>query len=619
LDGQLFLINRDAKLPASALQVGSSTKDWRSNSTPTGRCAGKHGEGLKAAVAALLRMGLRVEIHQSRGGLVFSVDDDTDDDKPQPIKYMFTDGYTSHRQLDLKDKLACMRLKEDLNVNRSKDVIVVVSGLRNFPDAFKRFFLVRSHMERSAMDTMTEPNHFVRLRTKYGDLLWPSDPKHPDGVQGRVYVAGILWAHTQGPPLYGVDFPSDVSDDRDRRLINNEAYCKRMAKVFNAFLQSSSADDCVASFKSKVVESLLEEIESTKEGIDDNANQRRHLFKLEWYLSERSSALLADAFRTKRRAELDKTNATGTERPIDNFLMPTSGPIQEDLKKWASSSCFYRTSTLLYLILVDNGHFMSEEHLSSLSTQNLLRCPLALEWPSQLLSVLESMWPTLLADRMELRDTGDERCVPYCTWMPDLGKVVVSSSRILNTNVWKVVKAIKEELKEMGKDLKINTAPAKIARPSQAHAPSASAATATGPGVTPPPKAPSAPSAEATTASATTPPPVAKSPLKRSDAAGPPATKKPLQAQANDATTSVSSRSVLASPQACAGAAIASVRTPPAAKARLAHADASAARSVEHTFSPPRHPREPEAAVIPAKRLWPELTLELIWRSRSYH
>jgi hypothetical protein len=462
----LFLINRKASLPPSALQVGGTTKEWTGRSqAQSGRCAGKHGEGLKAAIATLVRLGSKIEIHQSGGALVFFNKDAGEElSVPSPsVKYVFTDGYGLPQQMaELKQHLADMRRSSDLGANRAGDVIVVVKGIK-FTTTFARFFLARSHVEKPDLASLTQPNDYVRLSTSHGDLLWPR-PYRTDvgGVRGRVYVAGILWANTRGPPRYGVDFPAGISDDRDRRTIGEHTYGTYMAQLLNGLLESKNAH--VMQHRSLVVDTLLQELESTVDGFTGSANAHRHLQRLKTYLSRPSCALLADAFRLKKRNEqqLLKQEQRVTQPPIENFLAPCSGPARERLKKWASASSFTLASPVLYDLFMLKSDFNSEHVIKSKSLANLGRFTASSSWPPRLCEVLESLWPTLVSDRIELRDTGDERCVPSCLWMPKLGKVVVSSSRIRDMNVFKLIKLLNLEMKEMGKALGIDTAPAKL-------------------------------------------------------------------------------------------------------------------------------------------------------------
>jgi hypothetical protein len=234
-----------APLLPIALQVGGTTKEWTGQPLAhSGRFAGKNGEGLKASIATLVRAGCNIEIHQSGGALVFFKEQNV---PSQPVKYVFTDGYGLKLQMaELKQHLAEMRrtTKKEFGteVTRATDVIVVVKGkgIKNFPTTFARFFLARSHVEKPDLASLTHPNNYVRLRTSHGDLLWPRpDLPEVDGVRERVYVAGILWANTQGPPRYGVEFPASVSNDRDR-TVKESTYGECMALLLNELLENKS-------------------------------------------------------------------------------------------------------------------------------------------------------------------------------------------------------------------------------------------------------------------------------------------------------------------------------------------------------------------------------------------
>ncbi len=68
-----MLVNRKATLPPNSMLVGSSGKRRKTGL----EVAGKHGEGLKAATAVLMREKCHLKLHQSNLALAFVANSDS--------------------------------------------------------------------------------------------------------------------------------------------------------------------------------------------------------------------------------------------------------------------------------------------------------------------------------------------------------------------------------------------------------------------------------------------------------------------------------------------------------------------------------------------------------------
>lgn len=215
------LVNKDTFLPVGALTVGYSAK----SASDKAKYAGKHGEGLKAAVAALLRENKTFQIHQSGYTMRFDCDED---------RLIHVNIEASRNDKMISDFLC--HLEKEFKIDRNEDVIQVIKGLdEQYKNVAMRKFLRYTHLEVENFEGHKTNKEYCRLSTKDGDILWQETNKK-GCLQGRVYVSGILWDLVDEQKNYGVDLKSNTLNNRDRDSVGFNQYSELISKVVNSAL-----------------------------------------------------------------------------------------------------------------------------------------------------------------------------------------------------------------------------------------------------------------------------------------------------------------------------------------------------------------------------------------------
>jgi hypothetical protein len=406
--------------------------------------AGKHGEGLKAAAAVLMRENCRLELHQSHLALAFTANIESG-----ALCSFVRKGHTATAEEPRVPQIGLLlrMLKLELNVSRGSDVITVIRGLSKFV-ALDKYFLQRSHQAVCDRSQLAQPRQYLRLSAgKYGALLWPTASSGAqaaeESVAKRVFVAGIFWERKPSQKHYGVDFTSSVSSNCDRTNIHHPRYQKYMARIVDHLLKGPE----------DVVELLLPVLLLELEQAEEDAH---HLHRLPEFISPPSYVRLLAAFRRKLV-------------PPQRFLSPRTGEKRKELEHCAVKDNFYVTSPLLYKLFTERGDFPDLATMKTTSWQALrasrpVRPGTALADAERKLreaavSVLEISVEQ--ARRLELRDT--EGHVLDCKWSKEDGKLLVASSRLPNQlgGKWKLLKAIRSQIKAMEKSLRENESPAR--------------------------------------------------------------------------------------------------------------------------------------------------------------
>lgn len=437
----LVLVNRKATLPPNSLLVGCSGKRRMAGLA----VAGKHGEGLKAAAAVLMRENCRLELHQSQLALAFTAS------YSGALCSFVRKGHTATAEEPRVPKIGLLlrMLKLELQVSRKSDVITIVSGLAKFV-ALDNYFLLRSHHAVSHRSQLTQPRQYLRLLAgDRGALLWPAAPATgsslaSESVAKRVFVAGIFWEQKSSQKHYGVDFSAMVSNNRDRTNIHHPTYQKHMAKIVDHLLEKGSED---------VVELLLPVLLLELGQAEEDSH---HLHRLPEFITPPAYARLLAAFKRKLV-------------PPQRFLCPRTEEERKALEHCATKDHFYVTSPLLYKLFTTRGDFPDLATMQRTSWQALRAgrpvCPgtslanAERKLREEARLVLEISLEQ--AGRLELRETQVGHVLD-CKWSKGDGKLLVASSRLPNElgGKWKLLKAIRSQVKAMKKSLREIDTPA---------------------------------------------------------------------------------------------------------------------------------------------------------------
>jgi hypothetical protein len=437
----LVLVNRKATLPPNSLLVGCSGKRRKAGLA----VAGKHGEGLKAAAAVLMREKCHLELHQSQLALAFKAS--SSGALCSFVRKVHTATEEEPRVLQIG--LLLRMLKLELQVSRRSDVITIVSGLPEFV-ALDNYFLLRSHQAVCHRSQLTQPRQYLRLLAgDRGALLWPAAPATgsslaSESVVKRVFVAGIFWEQKSSQKHYGVDFSATVSNNRDRTNIHHPTYQEHMAQIVDHLLKKGSED---------VVELLLPVLLLELGQAEEDSH---HLHRLPEFITPPAYARLLAAF--KRQLV-----------PPQRFLCPRTEEERKALEHCATKDHFYVTSPLLYKLFTTRGDFPDLATMQRASWQALragrpVRPGTALADAERKLReearlVLEISLEQ--AGRLELRDTQGGHVLD-CKWSKGDGKLLVASSRLPYElgGKWKLLKAIRSQVEAMKKSLREIDTPA---------------------------------------------------------------------------------------------------------------------------------------------------------------
>lgn len=230
-DGILTLTTHNGAIPVSMLALGNSGK--RGDSSKIGR----HGDGLKTALAVILRENYHILI--KNGNVLW---------QPKIAK---------HSQLDCD----CVVIEENpLPGATSNDVVITISDISDCVDEISEMSL--------QLDQIINGVDLEVVDTDYGRLIYNEE------LKGNIYVNG-LFIQNDNNLKYGFDFEAAyVHLDRDRKAINYYEMLKMIARVVVSSADVPVIIECLYDERTleheEVISELYEASDEVKNDIVDD-------------------------------------------------------------------------------------------------------------------------------------------------------------------------------------------------------------------------------------------------------------------------------------------------------------------------------------------------------------